>query len=127
MKRLKEGLKILLVATIVLIIVSATFYINVEGWNAVDAIYFTIITITTVGYGDLFPTTNVSKLVTALISFIGIAMMLTMFGIVSAGYARIISEHEQKREAQSKIEQVKQEEKIEELKKKVKSIKKIIK
>lgn len=127
MRQLKEGLKILVVATAILVIVSTTFYVNVEGWGAVDAIYFTVATITTVGYGDLVPTTDVSKLVTSFIAFIGLAMVLTLFGIVSSGYARIITERERRRQQRSREEKKEQEEKIQELKKKVKNIKKIIK
>ena len=45
----------LLIAT--MIIISGTFfYSSVEGWSVVDALYFCMMTLTTIGYGDLHPT-----------------------------------------------------------------------
>ncbi len=32
-----------------------TFYSYSEGWHAIDAAYFAVVTLTTVGYGDLHP------------------------------------------------------------------------
>lgn len=46
----------------------------VEDWSAVDALYFTVVTITTVGYGDLHPTTALSKLFTVVLLFAGIGL-----------------------------------------------------
>lgn len=38
----------------------SVYYNNVEGWDVEDCIYFITVTITTVGYGDFHPTTDVS-------------------------------------------------------------------
>jgi len=38
-----------------LVIGTAVFAAWMEDWNAIDAVYFTVATFTTVGYGDLFP------------------------------------------------------------------------
>ena len=38
-----------------LVIGTAVFATWMEDWNAIDAVYFTVATFTTVGYGDLFP------------------------------------------------------------------------
>ncbi len=48
------------------------FYHSVEQWSWVDSLYFTVITLTTVGYGDLAPTTNLSKLFTVLYILMGL-------------------------------------------------------
>jgi len=47
-----------------------------EGWNFLDSIYFSTITITTLGYGDLVPLTNVGKIFTIFFSLSGIAICL---------------------------------------------------
>lgn len=39
-------------------IVPAFIFKYIEGWTALDAFYFTIITLTTIGFGDLTPTAD---------------------------------------------------------------------
>ena len=51
-----------------------------EGWSHVDSFYWSFVTATTVGYGDLRPTKPKSKLVAILIAFLG----LLLSGIVIA-------------------------------------------
>ena len=51
------------------------FYRNVEGWRVLDAFYFSVITLATVGYGDLTPKTDLGKLFTVLYIVIGISLL----------------------------------------------------
>ena len=69
---------LVLLATLALIIVGATGYAWLEGWSWLDALYATIITITTVGYGDLSPQTPAGRL---------FAIFFTLTAIGLAGYA----------------------------------------
>ena len=49
------------------------FYGWAEGWSAVDAIYFSAVTMSTVGYGDLSPSDNAtSEVITVIFIFFGI-------------------------------------------------------
>ena len=67
----------LLIATLILI--SGTlFYWSVEGWSVVDAIYFCIMTLTTIGYGDLYPTSDVSKIFTCFYAIAGIGVFVAL-------------------------------------------------
>lgn len=52
------------------------FYHLVEGLRPLDAIYFTAMTLTTVGYGDFSPQTDAGKLFTAVYAFVGIGVFL---------------------------------------------------
>ena len=53
------------------------FYWIVEGLRLLDAFYFSTMTLTTVGYGDFSPETDVGKLFTAFYALIGIGIMLS--------------------------------------------------
>jgi voltage-gated potassium channel Kch len=69
----------------VLTLLSGTFfYHGVEGWSLLDAFYFSAITLTTVGYGDLSPSTTVSKIFTVVYLFVGIGLILGVVNTVSS-------------------------------------------
>lgn len=58
------------------IVVSGTvFYSQVEGWSVVDALYFCVVTLTTIGFGDIAPVTTAGKLFTIAYSLIGIGVL----------------------------------------------------
>jgi voltage-gated potassium channel Kch len=59
-----------------LTLVTGTFFYRwSEGWATVDALYFSVVTLTTIGYGDLVPTTTIAKLFTIMYSLIGIGII----------------------------------------------------
>lgn len=60
------------------------FYMLVEGLRFVDAFYFSVITLTTVGYGDFAPQTDVGKLFTAVYVLFGIGILLALVTTVAA-------------------------------------------
>ncbi|MBD3310827.1 two pore domain potassium channel family protein [Candidatus Woesearchaeota archaeon] len=62
------------------------FYSQTEAWSYIDALYFSTMTLTTVGYGDLVPTTPVSKLVTSVYAILGIGIMLYLLISVVGEY-----------------------------------------
>jgi hypothetical protein len=72
------------------------FYRAVEDWSWVDSVYFTVITLTTVGYGDLSPSTPGSKIFTVIYILIGIGLLVTFIERV-ARYAA--EEHTARRAA----------------------------
>jgi hypothetical protein len=53
------------------------FYTLVEGLRVVDAFYFSVVTLTTVGYGDFAPRTDAGKVFTALYVLVGVGILLT--------------------------------------------------
>ncbi len=62
---------------VVTLAVGAWFYRIAEGWSLLDSFYFSVITLTTVGFGDFTPTTVWGKLFTACYIFVGVAIILT--------------------------------------------------
>lgn len=55
-----------------------------------DAMYWAVITLTTVGYGDVFPVTPAGKMITAFTAIAGLAMLALPVAIVSSAFAREI-------------------------------------
>ena len=50
-----------------------------EGWSWLDSLYFCVISLATIGYGDLTPTTPEAKLFTIFYVINGIGILLAMF------------------------------------------------
>ncbi len=66
-----------------LLLTGTTFYHFVEGWRWLDSLYFTVATLTTIGYGDFTPTTDLAKIFTILYVFVGIGTILGFINLVS--------------------------------------------
>lgn len=85
----KEALLTVLTLAICYILISALVVFNVEPDTFTDffeAIYWATVSLTTMGYGDIYPVTAVGRVVTILSSLFGIAIVALPAGIVTAGY-----------------------------------------
>ncbi len=72
---------------VVTLLASGTFfYWRFEDWSVVDSLYFSVITLTTVGYGDLAPTTTGSKVFTVVYVLLGLGVLVSFLSAV-AGHA----------------------------------------
>lgn len=69
---------------------SALGYVLIEGWDYFDALYMTIITLTTVGYGEVRPLTKAGRAYSMMLMLAGIGLM---FYIIT-GIARLVVEGE---------------------------------
>lgn len=68
---------ILVGAVVAVLVVGTVGYHYLEGWSWVDAFYFSAVAGSTVGFGDLSPTTNASKLFTVLYIFSAMSIITT--------------------------------------------------
>ena len=68
--------RVLFTLVIALLTSGMFFYHEVEGWSWLDSLYTSVITLTTVGYGDLTPHTAFGKIFTMIYIFIGLGIIL---------------------------------------------------
>lgn len=62
------------------IVLGTFFYSHIEGWSTLDALYFSISTLTTVGTGDVAPVTEAGRAFTAGYMLVGVGIV---FGFIS--------------------------------------------
>ena len=82
-------------ATLALLLVGGgtVFFRSVEDLSWLDSVYFTVVTLTTVGYGDISPTTGAGKVFTILYLIIGVGVLVSFVAVT----ARIMVETRQER------------------------------
>ena len=87
-KKQREPLFVVLALAIAYIMISAIVVFNVEPETFdgfFDALYWSVVSLTTVGYGDLYPSTDIGRAVAMLSSLMGIAVVALPSGIITAG------------------------------------------
>lgn len=62
------------------------FYWRVEGWTIVESLYFSVVTLTTVGFGDLTPTTPGAQIFTIFYILTGIGVFVALLASVAQQY-----------------------------------------
>lgn len=105
-KKQKRVLSAVATMAVAYVLVSALVIYNVEPesfGNFFDAIYWATVSLTTVGYGDIYPVTTIGRLVTMVSSVLGIAIIALPSGVITAGY---LSEVNKKNEAEDEDESV---------------------
>jgi len=81
-KRLITRIVQLSIVVIIIITAGAFVFLQFEDWSLIEALYFTTVTLTTVGYGDITPTNDISRLLTILYSLMTIPLFFLMIGLV---------------------------------------------
>lgn len=104
-RRVKSQLFAVLLLTVIYIIATAMIIYQVEPEAPVatfnsffEAVYWSAISITTIGYGDISPQTDIGRFITVLSSLVGVAVIALPSGIITAAYMKEITkkkgEHE---------------------------------
>jgi hypothetical protein len=72
--RRPEG-KALVISAITTVAVGTVVYSVLEGWSLLDSLYFCVVTLATIGFGDLHPTTDLAKLFTVGYIVVGVGII----------------------------------------------------
>ncbi|GAB6989640.1 potassium channel family protein [Paenibacillus pini] len=110
LKRLLSGLfhafklknfQVLFVLIILMLVSGVLFYTKEEGLSIIDALYFCIATLSTVGHPSFEPQTNLGKIFTMVYIIVGTGLFLGLMGYIA--YA-IIKSNEKEEETESSLQ-----------------------
>jgi hypothetical protein len=103
------GYRILSAVAVLLLAVGTVAYHFIEDWSWVDSFYFSSVAVATVGFGDLVPTTDFSKLFTVFYFFSGLAVITSFLNVRLRRHAQSIVHDSRK--AERKLRRSKKEKK----------------
>jgi voltage-gated potassium channel len=92
---------ILIIALFIYGIVGSYF---IMGLNIIDSIYYSVITMATVGYGDYIPTTGIQKIFATTLALGGVALLAYVFNIILTNVQERMSEYSKGARKMKKIE-----------------------
>ncbi|MCA9726133.1 MAG: potassium channel protein [Candidatus Eisenbacteria bacterium] len=74
----------IILGTWIIVTIGTLGYVLIEHWDVVDALYMTVITLTTVGYGEVRPLSEVGRIFTTLLIVAGVGMLAYAASVVGA-------------------------------------------
>ncbi|MFL2659246.1 MAG: potassium channel family protein [Candidatus Actinomarina sp.] len=109
---------ILIGLALVIIFFGYIFYITEPTVESIgDGFYWALVTVTTVGYGDITPTTPSGKLIASFLILLGLGLIATITAIVSAKFIQNYVDHHTNDDVLDKLEILQKD--IDELKNKI--------
>lgn len=78
----------LLILTMFVLIGGAGVYRYLEGWTWIDSVYFCMVMLTTVGFGDFAPKTDAGKIFTIFYLFVGVGIIFSFINVVYNHYSQ---------------------------------------
>ena len=97
LKKQKKSLTTVCVLAVGYILISALIVFNVEPetfGSFFDAIYWATVSLTTVGYGDIYAVSMIGKVITMVSAVLGVAIVALPAGIITAGYMSELQKNE---------------------------------
>lgn len=89
-ERLRSSVFLSVSALSVLVIIGMVVMHHLEGWSWISSFYFSVTTLATVGFGDLHPTHELSRLFLAFYVITGVTVALSAMTIVGRNYFEFI-------------------------------------
>ncbi|MFH0820526.1 MAG: ion channel [Candidatus Peregrinibacteria bacterium] len=80
-KEFKFHIFFLVVTILVVLAAGAVTFAYLEGWSFIDSLHFVVMLATTIGYGDLVPTSELSKILTMIFTISIIPFVLYLFSL----------------------------------------------
>jgi voltage-gated potassium channel len=99
MNSIRVRLRVYLVIFFCVMIVGTVGFMSIEGFSLADAFYFSIVTIATVGYGDIHPATQSGKILAIILIVTGVG---TFLGVIANATELMLT----RREKQSRMEKL---------------------
>lgn len=93
-KRIYRALVLLAISALA---TGTIFYHYVESLSWLDAYYFSVVSLTTVGYGDISPKTDIGKFFTTFYLLIGIGIITTFLSVRMKKRAHVIEDKRSKK------------------------------
>jgi voltage-gated potassium channel len=75
-----------------LVLTGTLFYWRFEDWTVIESLYFCVVTLTTVGYGDFSPTTAGTQIFTIIYILTGFGVLVALLTAVAQQYIRLKNE-----------------------------------
>jgi voltage-gated potassium channel len=98
-KRIKAELALTFFLSLILIVFSGIVVYYAENpyqpevfSNIGNSIWWAFATLTTVGYGDIYPVTVIGKVIASIVAIIGIGLIAIPTGLISATYVELLKE-----------------------------------
>ncbi|MBR1906337.1 MAG: ion transporter [Clostridiales bacterium] len=104
-KKTRESLLVVCGIAVMYVLISALVVFNIEPDtfnNYFDAVYWATVSLTTMGYGDIYPVTIAGRIVTMISSFMGIAIVALPAGIITSHMMEEINAEKEAEKQKSK-------------------------
>jgi len=103
LKNTKNDILVTIFMVFILLVLSSTLMYSIENEaqpeafeNIGQALWWAVATLTTVGYGDIYPVTGLGKLLSGVIALLGIGIVALPTGIISSAYIEEVQKKKQK-------------------------------
>lgn len=63
--------------------IATVFYRYFESWSWIDSFYFSATTLTTIGHAELLPSSDLSKIFTVILVFVGVTVFLGLVTLIA--------------------------------------------